>query len=255
MRDAVEHRVQYGSHALVHRRGIVAFEREGLIAVAAHQFFELMVRDAREDGGVGDLVAVQVKNRQHGTVGGWIEEFVGMPAGGEGAGLGFSVADDAGDEQVWVVEGRAKGVDERVTEFAALMNRTRRLRGDMAWNAQRPAELAKETLDAVGILLDGRKEFRVGAFQIGIGDNARTAVPGPDDVHHVEVALIDGAIEVHVEKIEAGGRTPMAEESRLDVLERKGLLKQWIVFEIDLANGEIVGGPPIGIHFGQKFRG
>ncbi len=45
-----------------------------------------------------------------------------MPAGGQRAGLRFAVADDAGDDQVWVVEGRAVGMREGVTKLAAFVN-------------------------------------------------------------------------------------------------------------------------------------
>ncbi len=48
-----------------------------------------------------------MKDRQDCAVALWIEEFVGVPARGEGAGFGFTIADDAGDDQIGVVEGGA----------------------------------------------------------------------------------------------------------------------------------------------------
>jgi hypothetical protein len=53
-----------------------------------------------------------VEDRQHGAVGRRVEELVAVPAGGERAGLGLAVADDAGDDQVGIVERRAEGVAE-----------------------------------------------------------------------------------------------------------------------------------------------
>ena len=45
-----------------------------------------------------------------------------MPAGRQGAGLRFPVADHTGDDQVGVVEGRAIGMDQGIAELAALMD-------------------------------------------------------------------------------------------------------------------------------------
>ena len=54
-----------------------------------------------------------------------------MPAGGLRADLGFAVADDAGDQQVRIVE----GLRQRVAELAAFMDRSRRFGGDVARDA------------------------------------------------------------------------------------------------------------------------
>jgi hypothetical protein len=43
-------------------------------------------------------------------------------------------------------------------------------------------------------------------------------------------------------------------EARLDVVVGQGMLKKWIVFEIDLADGEVVRGAPVGVHLGEEFR-
>ena len=51
-----------------------------------------------------------------------------MPGGGQRAGLGFAVADDAGDDQVGIVEGGPEGMADRISQLAPLMNRPRRLR-------------------------------------------------------------------------------------------------------------------------------
>ncbi len=101
------------------------------------------------------------------------------------------------------------------------------------------------------ILLDVRIDLGVGAFEIGIRDQSRSAVSGADDVHHVEVALANDAVPVDVEKIETGSSAPVAEQARLHVVERERALEQRIVFEIDLSDGEVVGGAPVGVHFCQ----
>jgi hypothetical protein len=77
-----------------------------------------------------------------------------MPAGRQRAGLGFAVADDAGNDQVRVVERCPVSVRERVAQFATFMNRARRLGRDMTRNAAGKAELLEQPLHAFLILAD-----------------------------------------------------------------------------------------------------
>src|ERR1700677_2509687 len=78
---------------------------------------------------------------------------------------------------------------------------------------------------------------------------------GADEVDHVQAALANDAIPVHIEEVEAGRRAPVAKQTRLYVVDDQWPLKQWIVFEVDLAYGKIVGGAPVRIHLGQLLRG
>jgi hypothetical protein len=59
---------------------------------------------------------------------------------------------------------------------------------------------------------------------------------------------------VHIEKVEPRRGAPVAQQARLHVVERQRPLQQGIVFQVDLADGKIVGGAPVGVHFGQQFR-
>jgi hypothetical protein len=79
-----------------------------LPAAAAEELLELLVADAGEDGGVGDLVAVEVQDGQHRAVGDRVEELVAVPGGGQRAGLRLAVAHHAGGDQVGVVERRRR---------------------------------------------------------------------------------------------------------------------------------------------------
>ena len=67
-----------------------------------------------------------------------------MPARRERPGLGLAVADHAGDQEVGVVERRAKGVRERVAELAALVDRAGRLGRGVARDAAGEGELPEE---------------------------------------------------------------------------------------------------------------
>ena len=227
--------------------------REWLVSVSAHQALQLGMRNSREHGGIGDLVAVEVQDRKHRAIGGGVEEFIGVPAGCQRSSLSLAIANDASDDQVGIVEGSAKRMDERIAKFATLVNGSGRLRRYVAGYAIGPTELAEQALDAVPILLDVRIDFGVGAFKVGIGDQSRTAVSRTDDVHHVEVALANDAVPVDVEKIETGSSSPVAEQAWLHVIERERALKQWIVFEIDLSDGEVVSCAPVGVHLCQQI--
>ena len=79
----------------MHQRGIVALDEIRIVAVAAEQLRQLLSADPGKHGRVGDLEPVQVEDRKHRAIARGIEEFVGVPARGEGAGLSFAVTDDA----------------------------------------------------------------------------------------------------------------------------------------------------------------
>ena len=237
----------------MHRGRIVAFERERLVAVAAHQIFKLRVRNARQHRGIGDLVAVQMQDGQHRAIGRRIEKLVRVPACGQRSGLGLAVAHHAGHDQIGIVEGRAVGMHQRVAQFAALVNRARRLRRHVAGNAVGPAELPEQPLDAVLVLADVGINLRIRSFEISVRHNPRAAVSRADDVDHVQPALADRAVPVHIEKIQARRRAPVAQQPRLHVVERQRPLQQRIVFQINLAHGKIVGRPPVGVHLRQQL--
>ena len=66
--DPLDHLVEGGGHQLVHLGGVVARDPVHLVAVAFQQRGQLVVADPGQDGGVGDLVAVQVQDGQDGAV-------------------------------------------------------------------------------------------------------------------------------------------------------------------------------------------
>src|SRR5882672_8456773 len=104
-------------------RRVVALHDERLVAVALEQADQLSRGDPRQDRRVGDLVAVQVEDRQDDAIGRRVQELVRVPGGAEWTGLGLAVADYAGYQQVRVVEGGAEGVGQAVAKLAALVDR------------------------------------------------------------------------------------------------------------------------------------
>src|SRR5664279_5710568 len=112
--------------------------------------------DAGQDCGVADLVAIEVKDRQNGPVSDRVEKLVGLPCGSQGARFRFTVADDAGDNQIGIVECGPESMTERVSQLAAFVNGPRRRRCNMAGNPTRKRELLKQLFQPNFVLADIR---------------------------------------------------------------------------------------------------
>ena len=227
----------------------------GRVAVAAHQSVQLLVADAGQHRGVGDLVAVQVQDGQHAAVADRVEELVAVPAGGQRSRLGLAVADDAGDDQVGVVEGGPVGMRQGIAQLTPFVDGAGRFRSDVAGNAAGERELGEEPLHARLVLADVGIDLAVRPFEVGVGHQRRPAVSGAGDVEHVQVILLDDPVQMDVEEVLARRGSPVAEQARLDVLELQRLLQERIVHQVDLADGQVVGGPPVGVHLAQLLGG
>ncbi len=114
-----------------------------------------------------------------------------MPARRERTRFRFPVADDARHDQLRIVERRAISVRQRIAELAAFMDRAGHFGRDVARHAIRPRKLTEQTLDALAGMPDRGIAFRIAAFEVGIGHQARPAVAGADDVDHVETVRAD----------------------------------------------------------------
>src|ERR1019366_10532391 len=69
--DAPEHgnhRVERVRHELMHRCRLVSLDEVWAVAVAAEKLLQLLMADPRQQSRVGDLVAVEVQDRQGPTV-------------------------------------------------------------------------------------------------------------------------------------------------------------------------------------------
>src|SRR5690606_892146 len=232
-------------HRPVHGVRVVARDHARFVAVAAQLGEQVLLGDARRYGRSGDLVAVEVQDRQDRAVAHRVEEADRLPAPGQRPGLGLAVADDGGDHQVGVVEGRAEGVGERVAEFAALVDGAGRLRGGVAGDAAGEGELAEQAAHALGVPADVGVDLGVDAVQPCRGDGRGPAVPVADDPHQFGVAAADLVVEVRVDEGEAGRGAPVAEQPRLDVPGGERSAQQRVVQQVDLADGQVVRGPPV----------
>ena len=246
--DAAERLVERRRHLLVHGARLIALDEDRRVAIALEQIRELLGADAGEHRRIGDLVAVEMQDRQHRAVGRRIEELVSVPGCREWPGLGLAVADDAGNDQPRIVEHRAESVREGIAELAALVDGARRLGGRVARNAAREGELAEEAAHALLVLRHLGVELAVGAFEPCVRDDARRPMARPRDEEQIEVPRLDEPIEMHVDEVEPGCGAPMAEEPRLHVLDLERLAKQRVGKEIDLPYREEIRRTPPSVH-------
>ena len=105
--DLLDDRVQRASHELMHRLGLLPFDEIRRVAVPSEQMVQLLVTDPRQHARIGDLVPVEVEDREDHAVGRRVEELVRMPARRQGPGFRFPVAHHSRDNQIRVVERRA----------------------------------------------------------------------------------------------------------------------------------------------------
>ena len=253
--DAGVREVEGGRQLLVDLGRVVAGHDVRRVAVALQEAQKFGLGDPREDRRTGDLVAVQVQDREHGTIAGGIEELVRVPARGERPGLGLAVTDDAARQQVGVVEDRAVRVDECVPEFAALVDRAGRLRRDVARYPAGERELPEEPAQPLRVPGHLWIDLAVGPFEIGVRDQAGATVTGPGDVQRVQAVRPDQTVHVRVDEVEPGGGPPVPEQPRLDVLGTQRLAQERVVEQVDLPDGQIVGRSPVRIEEGEFGRG
>lgn len=176
-----------------------------------------------------------------------------MPACGKCARLGFAVPDDASGNQLRIVEHRAIGMGQGITEFAPFMDGARRFRPRVTGNAIGPGELPKQLAQAIAIALYVRKSLGIRTFKISARHQTRPAMAWAGDQYHVQIILADEPIEMGVYEVQSRRRTPMAQQARLDVIELEGLFEKRIVLQIDLSDRQIICRSPIPVDIGQDI--
>src|SRR4029453_11834267 len=137
-----------------------------------------------------------MEDGQDRAVGRRVQELVRMPARGERTGFGLAVADDAGADQVGVVECGSVRVRDSVPELSALVDRAWRLRSHVAWNTARKRKLREKSLHAFVVRGDVRVDLAVGTLEVRVCNQARAAMSGACDIDHVKVVLLDYPVQV-----------------------------------------------------------
>ena len=84
------------------------------------------------------------------------------------------------------------------------MDAAGRFRCNVAGNATGEAELFEQPGHSFFVLADVRIDFAVGAFEISMRHERRTAVSWTNDVDHVQVIFFDDPIEMHAQHVDPG---------------------------------------------------
>ena len=229
----------------MHPGRIVARNKVDLVAVAREQHANVFVVVAAEYSGPGNFVAVQMENRQHRAVARRIEELDALPSAFERPGFRLAVADYARDYQVGIVERGAERMHQRIAELAAFVDRSRNVRTRMTRHSARRRELAEQQAQPFDVLGNPRVDLGVRALEISMRHDRRTAVPRPGNINDVGVVLANQPVEMRVNKILSRRSPPMPQQARLDVLGAQRLAQQRIRHQVDLADGQVVGGSPV----------
>ena len=260
--DLVKDLLEQGGETLVNARMALVVKAGNkevrFIAHALKELGELFVGHAGEDGGVGDLVAVEVQDRQNDTVGCRIHELVGLPRGRERTGLGLAVAHHGHGQQARVVHDGAVGVAERVAELAALVDGTGRLGRKVARDAAGIRELAEELLQACLVIGDVGANLAVGAVEQRLSSTGGATVTRAHQEDSILVVIGDEAVDMTEQEVDAGRGAPVTDQAVLNVRATKvahltGFLvdkvgaHQRVGAKVDLADGQVVRCAPIQI--------
>ena len=109
-----------------------------------------------------------------------------------------------------IIEGRAEGVHQRIAQFPALVYGAGHVRAAVAAHTARRGEFAKEQTHPGNILSDFGMDLRVSALEIALRDQSGPAVAGAGNIDDAGVLFADEPIQMHVDKILARRRAPVA---------------------------------------------
>ena len=102
--DLVEDVIQGRRELLMDGTRVVAGDQVRRVAVALEERGQLFATDSSQQGRVGDLVAIEVQDRQDCAVADRVDELGGVPCRRQRPGFRFAVTDDTRHDQIGVVE-------------------------------------------------------------------------------------------------------------------------------------------------------
>lgn len=92
---------------------------------------EFLVVHTSIQSAIRDLEPVNIQDGKYGTGFSWINKLVTMPCCRRWACFRFTVANDTGDNEMWIVHHSTKCNGQGITELAAFVDTPRGLRVDM----------------------------------------------------------------------------------------------------------------------------
>ena len=196
-------------HGRVNLRRVAAAHDTNLVAVAGEQVSQGLVAHAPKQGGAGEFVAIDVQNRQHRPRRSRVEVIIGMPGSSQRTGFGFAIANDAGHQQVGVVEGGSIGMGEAIAQFAPLLNLT----GCAGYEVTRQTEGPRKRPDQVAYTRHARLvlrvEFTQSTFQKQVGKVGGCAVTRPRHQQNAGIGILHKPVQVGINQVQARRGSPM----------------------------------------------
>src|SRR5215470_18506593 len=99
----------------------------------------------------------------------------------------------------------------------------------MAWDTTRERKLREQLFHPLFVLRNIRIDLAIDSLKVSIGHQTGPAVTRPCDIDHVEIVLLNHAVQVCIDKIETGCGSPVAEQSRFDMLFGQGFFEERVI--------------------------
>jgi hypothetical protein len=238
----------------VHRFGLGALNKIRGPSCALEKRLDFLARDAGPNGGIVDLVSIQVQYGQHGPVANRVDEFVDVPTGGQGACFCLPISHHGGHDQVRVVEGCPARMGKHIAQFAPLVDAAWSFGGAVAADATWKRKLLEESPHAGLVFGTVWVHIAVGAFEVTGGQNSGSAMAGAGHEHHIEVVFSYGAAQMRVGESQPGACAPVAQQPVLHVVGLEWFTQERVGLQVSHSQGQIIAGTPITIDGGKVFR-
>src|SRR4051812_5623712 len=170
-----------------------------------------------------------MQDGQNRSIANRIQEFIGMPTGGQRSGLGFAITDHTGSNQIRIIKDRAKSMSQGIAQLTALVNGTGSFGRDVAGNAAGKRELFEELPHAVFILGNIGIEFAIGAFKIRVGHKSWSTVTRAGNINDIKLPFLDDAIKMDINQVQPGCGAPVTEQASFDVSALERFSEQGII--------------------------
>src|SRR5262245_36395804 len=115
----------------------------------------------------------------------------------------------------------------------------------MAGDTAGERELLEKALHPRNVFRDIGVVLGVRPLQVDVDDERRAPMTRTRDINHIQIMLFDNSVKMDVDEILAGGSPPVAKQAGLDVCKLQRLAQEGVVEEVDLADRQVVGGPPV----------
>ena len=127
--------IQRARHHLMHPRRLISLDKIRIPPIPAHQLLQLLLRNPRQHRRIGDLITIEMQNRQHHPIALRIQKLIRMPRRRQRPRLRLAITHHARRNQIRIIHHRPKRVTQRISQLTPLMNRPRRLRRNMTRNS------------------------------------------------------------------------------------------------------------------------